>query len=112
MVDYCSKANSCQVYNTLQLVGNKWVLVILLRLGNGTMRFGELLKSIEEISPKMLTQQLKKMENDGLVKRKAYAEIPPRVEYSLTEKGMALGPVLEKLVEWGEKFGSKGSLNE
>lgn len=110
MKNNCS-GTSCQTFNTLQLVGNKWVLVILIRLGGGTLRFGELLKSIGEISPKVLTQQLKKMEKDGIVKRKAYATIPPKVEYSLTEKGVALGPVMEKLIEWGEQYGEE-SLNE
>ncbi len=99
----CSKS-TCKVSNTIQLIGNKWVLNILFRLLDGTKRFGELKKSIEEISPKMLTQQLRKMEGDGLVKRKIYPEIPPRVEYSLSEKGKALQPVIEKIVEWGNEY--------
>ena len=100
----CSQS-TCQMFDTLQLVGNKWVLVILLRLSGGTKRFGELQKSIEEISPKVLTQQLKKMEKEGLVNRKVYAEIPPKVEYSLTDKGKALEPVMKKIIEWGEVYG-------
>ena len=99
----CSNS-TCQIFDTLQLVGNKWVLVILIRLAEGTKRFGELQKSIEEISPKMLTQQLRKMEKEGLVNRKVFAEIPPKVEYSLTEKGKALGPVMDKIIEWGDKY--------
>lgn len=71
---------------------------------DGTKRFGELQRAIEEISPKMLTQQLKKMEKDGLVNRKVYAEVPPKVEYSLTDKGKALGPVMERIIEWGETY--------
>ncbi len=100
----CSQS-TCQMSDTLQLVGNKWVLVILIRLSGGTKRFGELQKSIAEISPKMLTQQLKKMEKEGIVNRKVYAEIPPKVEYSLTDKGKALGPVMDKIIEWGEVYG-------
>ena len=100
----CSNS-TCRIFDTLQLVGNKWVLVILIRLAEGTKRFGELQKSIEEISPKMLTQQLKKMEKEGLVNRKVYPEIPPKVEYSLTDKGKALEPVMEKIIEWGNNFG-------
>jgi DNA-binding HxlR family transcriptional regulator len=99
----CS-TNACAVLNTLQLIGNKWVLAILASLLEGTKRFGELSRELEQISPKMLTQQLRKMEKDGLVLRKVYAEVPPKVEYSLTEKGRALSPVLRKAMEWGEKY--------
>lgn len=94
----------CAVLGTLQLIGNKWVLAILAALLEGTRRFGELIRELEQISPKMLTQQLRKMEKDGLVNRKVYAEVPPKVEYSLTEKGRALAPVLQKALEWGEKY--------
>ena len=79
-------------------------LSLLNSLIEGTKRFGELGREIEEISPKMLTQQLRKMEREGLVKRKVYAEVPPRVEYSLTDKGHALKPVLMKIVAWGQKY--------
>jgi DNA-binding HxlR family transcriptional regulator len=97
-------SNTCAVLNTLQLIGNKWVLAILVSLLEGTKRFGDLGRELEQISPKMLTQQLRKMEKDGLVTRKVYAEVPPKVEYSLTEKGRALAPVLNKVLEWGEKY--------
>ncbi len=96
--------DSCAVLNTLQLVGNKWVLIILSRLLEGTKRFGELQKEIDTISPKMLTQQLRKMEREGLVGRKVYPEIPPKVEYSLTRKGQALKPVFLQIIEWGNEF--------
>lgn len=95
---------SCAVLNTLQLVGNKWVLIILSRLLEGTKRFGELQKEIDTISPKMLTQQLRKMEKEGLVERKVYPEIPPKVEYSLTRKGQALRPVFLQIMEWGNEY--------
>lgn len=71
---------------------------------DGTKRFGELKKSIGSISQKMLTQQLREMEEDGLVERKAYAEVPPRVEYSLTEDGMSLKPILDSMWAWGQKY--------
>ncbi len=103
MKNTCS-SEDCSVFKTLQLVGNKWVLIILFHLHNGPKRFGELQKQIEEISPKVLTQQLKKMEKEGLVNRKAFAEIPPRVEYSVTPKSMALAPILEKVIEWGLQY--------
>jgi DNA-binding HxlR family transcriptional regulator len=95
---------SCAVLTTLQLVGNKWVLVILSRLLEGTKRFGELQKEIESISPKVLTQQLRKMEKEGLVQRKVYPEIPPKVEYSLTQKGKALEPVFLQIIDWGNEY--------
>ncbi len=96
--------NSCSIFSTLQLVGNKWVLFILFSLVDGTKRFGELQKMMEEISPKVLTQQLKKMEKEGLVNRKVYPQVPPKVEYSLTEKSRALAPVIEKMIEWGQIY--------
>ena len=95
---------SCTIFNTLQLIGNKWVILIIARLFEGTRRFGELSRDIPEISSKMLTQQLRKMEKDGMVSRKVYAEVPPRVEYSLTEKGKSLKPILISVIEWGEKY--------
>lgn len=99
------KNNSCTIFRTLQLIGNKWVILIIAHLFNGTKRFGELSRAIPEISSKMLTQQLRKMEKDGMVRRKVYAEVPPRVEYSLTEKGKSLKPILQSVIEWGERYG-------
>lgn len=96
--------HSCAIMNTLQLIGNKWVILIIARLFEGTRRFGELGREIPEISSKMLTQQLRKMEKDGLVSRKVYPEVPPKVEYSLTEKGKSLKPILLSVVEWGERY--------
>lgn len=79
-------------------------MMILLKLLEGTKRFGVLQKEIDEISPKVLTQQLKKLETEGLVSRTVYPEIPPRVEYALTEKSKDLAPLIEKVIEWGEKY--------
>ncbi len=103
---------SCAIMSTLQLIGNKWVIRIIARLFEGTKRFGELGREIPEISPKMLTQQLRKMESDGLVRRKIYPEVPPKVEYSLTKKGSSLKSIMQSVVEWGHKFGSDSGQNK
>lgn len=103
MIKKCENS-SCAILNTLQLIGNKWVILIIFHLFDGTKRFGELSRAIPEISSKMLTQQLRKMEKDGMVRRKIYAEVPPRVEYSLTEKGKSLKPILQSVIKWGEKY--------
>lgn len=100
----------CPVETTLTLIGDKWKVLILRDLINGTKRFGELKKSIGSISQKVLTQQLRSMEEDGLVERKVYAEVPPRVEYSLTETGSSLRPILDSMWAWGEKY--KEKINE
>lgn len=86
-------------------------MLILRDLINGTKRFGELKKSINSISQKMLTQQLREMEEDGLVERTVYAEVPPRVEYSLTEDGMSLKPVLNSMLAWGKQYKEKINAN-
>ena len=100
---------ACPVETTLSLIGNKWKVLILRDLMEGTMRFGQLKKSVGDISQKVLTAQLRDMEESGLVARKVYAEVPPRVEYSLTELGLSLKPVLDAMVEWG--MDCKSSLN-
>ncbi|CAH2212822.1 winged helix-turn-helix transcriptional regulator [Tepidibacter aestuarii] len=94
----------CPVEITLTLIGDKWKVLILRDLINGTKRFGELKKSIGSISQKVLTQQLRSMEEDGLIERKVYAEVPPKVEYSLTEIGSSLKPILDSMWEWGENY--------
>lgn len=97
----------CPVEATLNVIGDKWKILILRDLIEGTKRFGELKKSIGSISQKVLTQQLRDMEEDGLVNRKAYAEIPPRVEYSLTEIGNSLKPILDSMFLWGQQYKEK-----
>lgn len=98
---------ACPVETTLLLIGDKWKVLILRDLIEGTKRFGELKKSIGSISQKVLTQQLREMEEDGLVNRKVYAEVPPRVEYSLTEHGVSLKPILDSMWTWGEQYKQK-----
>ncbi|GKH45818.1 MULTISPECIES: winged helix-turn-helix transcriptional regulator [Anaerotruncus] len=94
----------CPVETTLLLIGDKWKVMILRDLMTGTKRFGALRRSIPAISQKMLTQQLRAMEADGLVHREVYAEVPPRVEYSLTETGESLRPVLDAMNVWGRQY--------
>lgn len=90
----------CPVETTLTLISDKWKVLILRDLMNGTMRFGELKKSIGHVTQKVLTSQLRQMEESGLLTRKVYAEVPPRVEYNLTEIGCSLMPHIESLVGW------------
>ncbi len=98
------KLPGCPVETTLTLISDKWKILILRDLDMGTKRFGELKKSIEGISQKVLTSNLRQMESSGLVTRKVYAEVPPRVEYSLTELGTSLKPVLNALEVWGSEY--------
>ena len=95
---------ACPVETTLTLIGDKWKVLILRDLLPGTKRFGELKKSIGSVSQKVLTAQLRDMEGNGLVSRKVYAEVPPRVEYTLTELGISLKPVLDSMWAWGEDY--------
>lgn len=97
---------ACPVETTLTLIGDKWKVLILRDLLPGTKRFGELKKSIGNVSQNVLTAQLRDMEQNGLINRKVYAEVPPRVEYSLTELGMSLKSVLDALWNWGEEYKS------
>lgn len=95
---------ACPVETTLALIGDKWKPLILRDLLTGTKRFGELQKSVGHVSQKVLTSQLRAMEADGLVHREVFAEVPPRVEYSLTPLGRSLEPVIDALKVWGEGF--------
>ena len=95
---------ACPVETTLMLIGDKWKVLILRDLMPGTKRFGELKKSIGHVSQKVLTAQLRDMEEKGLLTRTVYAEVPPRVEYTLTELGYSLKPVLDSLRHWGEEY--------
>lgn len=100
---------ACPVETTLMLIGDKWKVLILRDLMPGTKRFGELKKSIGSVSQKVLTAQLRDMEEKGLVNRKVYAEVPPRVEYSLTDLGRSLKPILDAMWDWGEGYNAQNS---
>ena len=101
---------TCPVETTLTLIGDKWKVLILRDLLTGTKRFGELKKSVGNVSQKVLTAQLRDMEGSGLLTRKVYPEVPPRVEYSLTALGQSLHSVLDAMRNWGEEY--KSSLND
>lgn len=97
-------SDNCPVTTTISLIGGKWKILILWQLRNSLRRFGQLQRLIPGITKKMLTQQLRELEKDGLVSRKVYAEVPPRVEYSLTNTGRSLIPVLETISNWGSEY--------
>ena len=98
---------ACPVETTLTLISDKWKVLIIRDLLPGTKRFGELRKSIGSVSQKVLTTQLRQMEERGLLTRTVYPEVPPRVEYALTELGHSLEPVLEAMRDWGEAYKAK-----
>ena len=95
---------ACPVETTLMLISDKWKVLVLRDLLPGTKRFGELKKSIGSVSQKVLTAQLRQMEESGLVIRTVYPEVPPRVEYTLTELGYSLKPILDAMWNWGEAY--------
>lgn len=101
MVKECESADPVNI--TLKVIGGKWKPLLLWLLSQNIMRFSELQKSAAGITQKMLTQQLRELEKDGLVKRKVYPVVPPKVEYSLTDYGKTLEPVLKSMASWGER---------
>ena len=103
-MDTAKKLPECPVEMTLQLIGDKWKVLIIRDLLGGTKRFNELMRSVNGITQKVLTSHLRAMEAAGLVNRKVYPEVPPRVEYTLTETGMSLKPVLDSMVSWGLEY--------
>ena len=98
---------ACPVETTLTLISDKWKVLILRDLLTGTKRFGELKKSIGHVTQKVLTAQLRQMEASGLLTRTVYAEVPPRVEYTLTDLGYSLKPILDAMWTWGEDYQAK-----
>lgn len=94
----------CPVEITLSLIGDRWKVLIIRDLLDGTKRFSELKKSLGTITQKVLTSNLRAMEENGVLTRKVYAEVPPRVEYTLTETGYSLKPILEAMVKWGDNY--------
>lgn len=99
----------CPVEMTLVLIKDKWTVLIIRDLLTGTKRFGELKKSVTGITQKVLTSHLRNMEDTGLINRKVYAEVPPRVEYSLTELGLSLKKIIYEMYDWGKQY--KENLN-
>lgn len=98
---------ACPVEITMGLIGDKWKVLIIRDLLTGTKRFGELKKSLNCITQKVLTNNLRQMEASGLIERKVYAEVPPKVEYSLTDTGISLKPILDSMVTWGNEYREK-----
>ncbi len=101
MITFKNVQYQCSMELTLDLIGGKWKALILWHLGENTLRFSELKKTLPKITQKMLTQQLRELEASGLVKRFIYTQIPPKVEYSLTPAGKSLLPILDTLCQWG-----------
>lgn len=94
----------CPVATTVQLIGNKWKLLILRNLLTRPWRFNELQKNLEGISQKVLTDNLRSMEKDGIITRTVYPEVPPRVEYALSEIGESMRPILDSMEQWGNAY--------
>jgi DNA-binding HxlR family transcriptional regulator len=94
----------CPVEATLGVIGGRWKAAVLFQLSSGTKRFGELRKLLPNVTQRMLTLQLRELEQDGLVRRTVYAEVPPRVEYELTAWGESLRPIIDAMCEWGQRY--------
>lgn len=102
-MDNKTEINPCPFTATIALIGGRWKTIIIYLLLDHTRRFGEIAARMPSISRKVLTEQLKELESDGLINRKQYKEIPPRVEYSLTELGQSLKPILSDMAIWGQE---------
>jgi DNA-binding HxlR family transcriptional regulator len=94
---------NCPVTATMELIGGKWKILILHLINNDINRFGKMNMMLKDISKQMLTTQLRELENDGLIERQIYAEIPPRVEYFLSDRGRSLMPIIETMKDWGNE---------
>lgn len=106
-MNHIRKIPDCPVEMTLQLIGDKWKVLIIRDLLTGTKRFNELMRSVTGITQKVLTSHLRAMEEDGLLTRKVYAQVPPRVEYTLTKTGYSLKPILDSMFAWGADYRDK-----
>ncbi|SHN33837.1 winged helix-turn-helix transcriptional regulator [Gracilibacillus kekensis] len=95
---------NCPIEKTMDVIGGKWTFLILRDILQGTKRFGELQRSLRGISPRTLSLRLKELEEEGIINRTIYSEIPPHVEYSFTEKGRSLLPIFEAMKEWGNTW--------
>lgn len=100
---------ACPVETTLMLIGDKWKVLVLRDLMPGAKRFGELRRSVGQVSQKVLTAQLRQMEESGLLTRTVYPEVPPHVEYALTDLGRSLKPILDAMQSWGEDYKAKNA---
>ncbi len=94
----------CPVEKTLKIIGSKWTILIIRDLLEDTKRFGELRKSLQGVSPKTLSERLKTLEKENIITRKIYPEVPPRVEYTLTKRGMGLAAIIKSMKAWGDKI--------
>ncbi len=101
--------NCCPVVSTLDIIGGKWKILILYHLNSQTRRFNELQRLMPAITQRMLTLQLRELESDGIVHREVYPQVPPKVEYSLTELGLTLMPVIESMHAWGRQYAAECS---
>ena len=101
---YHDREYKCGIDVTLAVVGGKWKASILWHLAGTTMRFSDLQRQFSQITRKMLTQQLRELESDGLVHREVYPQVPPKVAYSLTEKGKTIIPILNQMCAWGKEY--------
>lgn len=101
------RRDRCPVATTVDVIGGKWKPIVLFYLLERTRRFGELRRLMPEVTQQMLTLQLRELERDGLVHREVYRQVPPKTEYSLTELGRSLEPVLRLMLEWGERYAAR-----
>lgn len=107
MIKFKNNEYQCSMELTLALIGGKWKALILWHLSDNTLRYSELRKVLPNVTPKMLTQQLRELEDSGLVKRFIYTQIPPKVEYSLTQVGKSLLPILDTMCKWGLNYANE-----
>lgn len=110
MITFNDKKYNCPMEMTMDLIGGKWKVLILWHLSSGILRFNELKKIFPDVTQKMLTQQLRDLEVNGLIFRKVYPQVPPKVEYSLTGIGSSLVPVLQEMNKWGTSFVNKNCI--
>ena len=106
MITFKNTNYQCAMELTIALIGGKWKSLLLWHLSDQVLRFNELRKSVPQVTQKMLTQQLRELEEDGLVLRHVYTQVPPRVEYSLTAAGKSILPILDSMCQWGLKYSS------
>jgi DNA-binding HxlR family transcriptional regulator len=107
MLEFNGREYNCPLEMTIDLIGGKWKVLILWNLSLGVLRFGELKRLFPKATQKMLTQQLRDLESSGLISRKVYPQVPPKVEYSLTDFGKTLMPVLQEMNKWGADYINK-----